>query len=365
VLDRAALYRGAFERDPIGFVTRELEPGIDRARAAAAALLGAEAADVVFVKNATTGVNTVLASLDMHGEDEIIVTNHGYGACTIAAEDWAARLGARVVTAEVPFPISSSYAVVEAVLARVTPKTRLALVDHVTSPTGLVFPVKEIVEALHARGVEVLVDGAHAPGMLPLDLSTLGADYYTGNFHKWCCTPKGTAFLWVKKELQARIHPLVRSHGARSKRTDRSRFQLEFDWVGTDDPSAMLTLPYALELVGDLVPGGWDAIRTHNRELVLRGRSLLLDAVGGEPPCPDEMIGSLVAVCLPDAPHVAPAGWPFAEPLYTALRDRHGIEALPLHFPAPPKQIVRASAHLYNDLEDFRALARALRAELE
>jgi len=367
VLDRATLFREAFERDPIGFVTRELEPGLDQARRAAAEFLGADAEDIAFVKNATTGVNTVLASFALTPGDEVLVTNHGYGACNIAAEEWAARVGARVVTATVPFPLADSGAVLEAVLAKVSPATKLAIVDHVTSPTGLIFPIAELSQELHARGVKVLVDGAHGPGMLSLELRTLGADYYTGNFHKWCCTPKGTAFLWAQKELQSGLHPLVRSHGARNRRTDRSRFLLEFDWVGTDDVSGVLTLPFALEFVGGLMPGGWDAIRAHNRALCLEARSILLEAVGGKPACPDDMVGGLVAVVLSDEPAGAEPprpGWPFAEPLYTDLRERHAIEAMAIHFPAPPKRLVRVSAHVYNDRSDYQALARALHAEL-
>jgi len=366
VFDRATLFREAFERDPIGFVTRELEPGLDEARQAVARFVGADATDIAFVKNATTGVNTVLASLDLTPGDEVLVTDHGYGACNIAAAEWAARSGARVVTATVPFPIAGPGAVVEAVLARVTPKTKLAIVDHVTSPTGVLFPVAELARELRAHGVQVLVDGAHGPGMVPLELRTLGVDYYTGNFHKWCCTPKGTAFLWAEKDLQSRLHPLVRSHGARSQRTDRSRFLLEFDWTGSDDPSGVLALPFALDFVGGLMPGGWDAIRAHNRVLALEARAILLEAVGGKPACPDEMVGALAAVILPDAPAAtsAPPGWPFAEPLYSALRERHGIEAMVIHFPRAPQQLVRVSAHVYNHRADYEVLARALQAEL-
>jgi isopenicillin-N epimerase len=365
VLDVAESFRERFERDPIAFVLKELEPGLDAARMAAGKFLGADPEDLVFVKNATAGVNTVLASAGLAEGDEVLVTNHGYGACNNAAEEWAARAGGRVATALLPFPVSGPDVVIGAVLAALTPKTRLAVIDHVTSPTGVVFPIAELVKELRSRGVVTVVDGAHGPGMLPLDLRALGADYYTGNFHKWCCSPKAVAFLYTSKERQKSLRPLVISHGARNPRADRSRYLLEFDWVGTDDFSPALSLPFTLAFVGDLMPGGWEALYAHNRELALSARSILIEAVGGAPACPESMVGGLAAVLLPDAKDspVKP-GWPFAEPLYTALREKHGIEAMAIHFPARPKQLVRVSAHVYNDLSDYHALANALRAEL-
>jgi isopenicillin-N epimerase len=365
VLDVATSFRERFERDPIGFVLKELEPGLDAARAAAGKFLGADPEDLVFVKNATAGVNTVLASAGLAEGDEVLVTNHGYGACNNAAEEWAARAGGRVVTAVVPFPVSGPGAVIDAVLAALTPKTRLAVIDHVTSPTGLVFPLAELVKELRARDVVTLVDGAHGPGMLPLDLRALGADYYTGNFHKWCCAPKAVAFLYTAKERQKSTRPLVISHGARNPRSDRSRYLLEFDWVGTDDFSPALSLPFTLSFIGDLMPGGWDAVWKHNRDLALEARAILIEAVGGAPACPESMVGTLAAVVLPDAKApVSKPGWPFAEPLYGALREKHGIEAMAIHFPVRPNQLVRVSAHVYNDVSDYHALATALRAEL-
>jgi isopenicillin-N epimerase len=365
VLDVAQDFRERFERDPIGFVVKELEPGLDAARRAAGEFLGADPEDLVFVKNATAGVNTALASAGLQAGDEVLVTNHGYNACNNAAEAWAARAGGRVVTAVIPFPISGPDAVIGAVLDALTPKTRLAVIDHATSPTGLVFPVAELVKELKARGVLTLIDGAHGPGMVPLDLRALGADYYTGNFHKWCCAPKAVAFLHTAKERQKSTHPLVVSHGANTTRTDRSRYNLEFDWVGTDDFASALSLPFTLSYVGGLMPGGWNAVCAHNRALALEARSILLEAVGGEPACPESMIAGLVAIILPDSKGAqSKPGWPFAEPLYSALREKYGIEAMAIHFPVKPRQLVRVSAHVYNDVSDYHALANALCAEL-
>jgi isopenicillin-N epimerase len=361
VLAEQDAWRTRLESEPVRFMVNELEPALDTARAAVAAFVGAEPSSLVFITNTTVGVNTVLASLPLQRGDEILITDHGYNACNNAARYWAARSEATVAVAAVRVPVREPGDVVTAVLAAVTPRTRLAIVDHVTSPTGMVFPVAEIVRALRERGVLSLVDGAHAPGMLPLELTALGADYYAGNLHKWCCTPKGSAILVARPEHQATLRPLVISHGATSRRTDRSKFWLEFDYVGTLDPTAILAAPRALEFLAALLPGGFPALRAKNHALVCRARQLLLDAVGTEPLCPESMLGSLASVALPDAPQ-APGfeTSPFSEPLYSELLQRR-FQALALFWPAPPRRLVRVTAQIYNELAQYERLAASVR----
>lgn len=358
-------WRTRLERQPLQFLVRELESELDVARAELARFVGSEPDDLVFVPNTTTGVNTVLRSLPFASEDELLVTNHEYNACRNALNFVAERTGASVVVATLPFPFQHEEDLVAPILEAITPKTRLALVDHVTSPTGFVMPIERIVRELQARHVDVLVDGAHAPGMISLDLRQLGATYYTGNCHKWLCTPKGSALLHVRRDRQHLIRPLTISHGANSQRTDRSRFLIEFGWTGTGDPSAWLSVPAALRFMESSMPGGWPAIMRRNRALALAGRQCLCNALGFQVPCPDSFIGSLAAVPLPDAADDASPRQPFNEyPLQDDLRVNHGIE-VPVHpWPAPPKRLLRISAQLYNSLPQYEFLARVLAEEL-
>ena len=364
VLEHQAALRAEMEAEPVRFLSRELDERLDVARGALAAFLGADADDLAFVTNATSGVNAVLRSRAFAAGDELLTTDHAYNACRNTLDFVAERSGARVVTVTVPFPVATPDTVVDAVLARVTPRTRLALLDHVTSPTALVLPIERLCAELAARGVDVLVDGAHAPGMVPLELRTLGATYYSGNCHKWLCAPKGSAFLWVRRDRHTDVRPLTISHGANARKPGRSRFRLEFDWTGTDDPTAWLSVPAALECMGAMLPGGWPAVMARNHALALEARGLLCATAGTPPPCPDAMVGSLAAVVLPDGAPSTTIAWRRPDPLQARLFDAWRIEVPVITFPAPPRRLVRISAQLYNAREHFARLAEALGKEL-
>jgi isopenicillin-N epimerase len=285
--------------------------------------------------------------------------------------------------ARIPFPVASEDAVVDAILGAATDRTRLALISHVTSPTALVFPIERIVAGLADRGIETLVDGAHAPGMLPLDLDRLGAAWYTGNLHKWVCAPKGAAFLHARRDRQPGIRPNTISHGANAVlETDgsiagdgRTRYRAEFDWQGTLDPTAWLAVSDALRVVGGMLPGGWPEVMARNRELTLRARKALAAALGldARGPAPDSMLGSMVALALPSEGPLATTGGGSSpldtDPLQQRLIDEYRVEVpiVPWPVPAaesrsPARRLIRVSSALHNGPDDVDRLIAALAA---
>jgi len=362
VLEYQSALRERLERQPVQFLVRELEDLLDQARGSLARFVGASERDLVFVQNATTGVNTVLRSLQFAPGDELLVTDHEYNACRNSLDFVAQLWRARVVVVSVPFPLQGPDQIIEAVLAGTTSRTRLALLDHVTSQTGLIFPIERLVSSLNERGIDTLVDGAHAPGMVPLDLQKIGAAYYTGNCHKWVCAPKGAGFLFVREDRQQLIRPLAISHGGNSPRKDRSRFLIEFGWTGTLDPSACLSIPEALRCIGALLPGGWPEVMRRNRALALAARETLCRALNINLPCPDELIGSLASIPIADgnANDGAPSSPLYSDPLQDRLRLEYAIEVPIIPWPAPPKRLLRISAQLYNSQRQYELLAEAL-----
>ena len=359
-------WRERLEAEPVRFLSGDLPGLLDETRVAIGGFLGADPEGLAFVTNATTGVNTVLQSLRFEPGDELLTNDHEYNATLNAMRFVAERDGATVVVARIPFPIAGPDEALAAILDAVTPRTRLVLVSHVTSPTGIVLPVRELVAELNARGIDTLVDAAHAPGMVPVDVDALGAAYWTANGHKWLCGPKGTAVLWVREDRRERIHPLVVSHGANAVLGDRSRFRHEFDWVGTADPTGFLTLPAAIDWMRDVAApdgGGWPAVLAANHALAVAGRDLIADALGVEAPAPDAMLGSMAALPVPG---VAPDA---ADALHDALETEDRIQVPVGAWPVPaardgdgePTVLVRISAQRYNELADYERLAAALR----
>ena len=322
-----------------------------RARASAAAFVGADEDGFAFVANATTGVATVLANLRLAAGDELLTTDHAYRACKNALDRVAAAAGARVVVSPIVTPVLDPAAPVAALLDRVGPRTRLVLLDHVTSPTALVLDAAAVARALPAHA-ELLVDGAHAPGMLDLDIATLGATYYTGNFHKWTCAPRGAAFLWVAPHRRDGFRPLVTSHGATLPVAGTTRFRLEHDWTGTHDPSPYLCVPAALDEVARL-GGGWPAVRARGRDLARALAEELGRLLGADPIAPAAMQGSMAALAVE-----LPDGADALAVTRALLAD--DVEAPIIPAGVAPWPLVRVSAHLYNERADAGRLAAAL-----
>lgn len=358
VLDAQVALRAEMEANPVAFF-RSLEGRLGAARGALGAFVGADPDDLAFVANATHGIDTVLRSFALARGDEVLTDEHEYNAALNALDAAVSGTGARIVSVSLPLPLRGPDEIAERLLAGLTSRTRLVLLSHVTSPTGLVFPIEAIVARCEARGIPVLADGAHAPGMLPLDLRSLGASYYAGNLHKWVSAPQGSAFLYVRRDRQAGIRPLAISHGANDPRPDRTAFRKEFDWTGTADHTGYLSVPVALDAVCAMLPGGWPQIMARNAALARHAREILLTVPGVEPIAPAALNGSMVAVRIPGEPV------PLGDPLQAALFERYGIE-VPVgtwpHRGAPPRfRTLRVSAHLHNEPAHYERLAEALR----
>lgn len=348
VLDTQRRFQDRFEANPTGFIEDHYQEELDRARTRLAAFVGADPASLAFVTNATTGVASVVGSLELAPGDEILTTDHAYNACRNIIDVSAAQAGATVTIAPIAFPDASPDQAAEAVLSRVTGRTRLVVIDHVTSPTALVLPIERILAELEPH-VPVLVDGAHAPGMLPLNLGGLGASYYTGNLHKWVCAPKGAGFLDVAERHRGSVRPPVISHGWNTPRGDASLFHRLFDWAGTFDPSAWLAVPAALNEMASMDPDGWPGVMRANRELTLAARDLLCERLSIDRPAPDDMIGSMAAVPLAAA----------TPGLARRLRSQAIVATIP-EWPRPGSFVLRVSAQRYNTINDYERLADAL-----
>ncbi|MDJ1172831.1 aminotransferase class V-fold PLP-dependent enzyme [Roseofilum capinflatum] len=355
VLERQTQLREQLEQNPTGFIMHELEGLLDQARERLGQFVGAKPSDLALIPNATTGVNTVLRSLPLAPGDELLTTNHEYNACRNALEFVAHRSGANVRVISVPFPPENEQEIADRILAAVTPQTRLVLVDHIASMTGLIFPIQALGKALKTQGIELLVDGAHAPGQIPLKLEELEVTYYSGNCHKWLFTPKGAGFLYVKPERQDRIRPLSISHGANSSRGDRSRFHLEFDWTGTQDFTPYLCIPRAIDFIQTEFPGGWLALMQHNHQMIINAKTLLSEALGISCNTPESLIGSMLSLPLPDG---------LALPLYNHLSQNCHIEVAIMAFPRANHRLLRVCAQVYNCQADYQNLAIALQSTL-
>lgn len=363
VLAEQTRWRDLMESNPDSFMLEIYQLALEESRGQLAEYLHTTPSGLVFVPNATFGVNSVLRSMEnrLGPGDEIVITDHGYNACNNAVIVSAAKRNARVVTAQIPFPIDEYGDIVDAILDRVTENTRLLVVDHITSPTGMIMPVAEIVAALEPQ-VPVLIDGAHAPGMVDVDLGRLGASFYTANCHKWMCAPKGSGFLYVAEPHREWMEAVVISHGHNNGWPGSvARFQAQFDWLGTNDPTAYLTVGTAINVMSEHRDDGWDGIRDSNHELALSGRAIVASVAGVEIPVPDSMVGSIASIPIPIAS--APNDGIF-EPLMLDLRRKWGIEVPVFTWPDPRQRLLRISAQQYNTEDDYERLAAALQSEL-
>jgi isopenicillin-N epimerase len=344
------------ERHPSRFMLRELSgdmpapwrPGPTRMREAAATVasfVGARAEDLVFTPNVTHAINAVLRSFPLERGDEILITDLAYGAITNAACYRARETGAVVNVVTMPYPITPD-AARDAIVEAAGPRTRLAIVDHITSESALLLPLAEIAAALRKRGVAVVADGAHAPGAIALDIPSLGVDWYGANLHKWCHAPRSCGFLWASPERQEGLHPTTISWGLDAE------FAKRFDWVGTLDPTNYLAAPEGIALLREW---NFEAASAYMHRLAWEGARLLSERWGVELGMPEAMVGTLVTVPMPE-----PAGrtQEDAERLRLALLLEDRIEVQMHAFRG--RLWARVSAQVYNDLEEIECLAEAV-----
>lgn len=331
-------WRRRMEAQPSRFMRAELPPALRHAAGALAGFLGAAPQDLAFVANATEGCNAVLRSLRLQPGDEILVLGHVYGAVRNTVRFVCDRSGAKLVEVPMPFPRLVTETLLTRLTAALTPRTRIAVIDHITSSSAMVLPLPELVATCHAAGIPVLVDGAHGPGQVDLNLTALNADYYVGNCHKWLMAAKGCGFLWARNDRQADLHPAVISHGY------TQGFLAEFDWTGTWDPSAFLSVTAALEFHAQL---GGPALRSRNAALATEAAASLAGRLGTETASGNAADAAMALVRLP-------AGADQAAPLRDALLQA-GTDA-PIQ-PLAGASWLRLSAHAYNEISDYLALA--------
>lgn len=348
--------RDEMERQPSRFLLREVSGLVGRPRTeptrlriaaeAVARFIGARGPDVVFVDNATTGVNAVLRSFALAPGDELLLTDQNYGATARVASFVARERGASVRVATVPYPAFDRTRLVETIAAAINAKTRIAVIDHITSGSALVFPIAEIAALCRSRGVALLVDGAHAPGVLPLDVPAIGADWYVANLHKWAHAPRSSAFLWSHPSRQTGLHPAVVSWGL------DLGYLAEFDWVGTRDPSAWLATPDGLAFLHDL---DFDAVRRYNHDLACRAARMLADRWGTRFEIDDADLGFMATV-------PAPGRLGRSAEDAARLRDRLLFEdKIEVAVHAVQERLwIRISAQVYNEWSDFERLAEAV-----
>jgi isopenicillin-N epimerase len=358
VLGACQAWQREMEQEPVDFLARRGARLLAEARARLAEHVGCAADDLVYLPNATHGVNVVAHSLTvsrtaaLQPGDEVVGTDHEYGACARAWRLACAVSGASYVPAQVPVPVSSAEEVVERVWSAVTPRTRVLFLSHITSPTALVFPVEELCRRARSAGIWSVVDGAHGPGQLPLDLELSGADFYAGNCHKWLCAPKGSGFLYARREVQRFLEPLVTSWGTQPENPGPSRFVDDLEFAGTRDVAAFLAVPAAIDF---LARHQWDAVRAHCHELAREARRRLLSRPGTWALHDDDprLYAQMVAVVLPPCDPVA---------LHSRLFHGHGVEVPCYWWRGRP--LLRVSVQGYNGPADLDALDAALDVEL-
>lgn len=361
ILDLQTQIRTRTELDPIRELVSNFESNYNENKIALAQFVSCNPNDLVLMKNTTSGANTILNSLTFNEGDEILTHSHAYGACINVLKHYAEKKNCKLVIAEIPFPISSEDEIFTAILNLVSTKTKFVLLDHVTSATGIIFPVEKLTKEIESRGIEVLIDGAHAPGMIDLNIDSLGASYYIGNCHKWVCSPRGSALLHVRKDKQSKIHPLQISHYNDLHEGTDAHWSAQFVWPGTDDYSTYLLLKDSIHYMENIF-GSWEALRKQNRTLCLEARKMICEKLNIEIPTPDSMIGHLASMPVQYNAKAPDKFFNMNTSLKLQLMDEYKIQIPVFYFDKKnPKLLLRISVQAYNSMEQFEYLSECMR----
>jgi isopenicillin-N epimerase len=355
VFESYQAWQRRLERQPVLFLGREHDALLKESRAALGAYLNADLNDLVYIPNATHGVNIIARSLNLQPGDEILTSNHEYGACDFTWDFICQETGAKYIHQPISLPVQSEQDIVEQFWAGVSPRTRLIYLSHITSPTALRLPVETVCQRARAEGILTLVDGAHAPGQMPLDLHAIGADFYTGNCHKWMLAPKGAAFLHARREVQDLVQPLVVSwgYGNHPQFSSGSRFIDLLQWTGTRDPSAALAVPGAIQFMRE---NNWEEVRRNCHALLRQAVARICELTGLEPlyPIDSNFYYQMAIAPLPAESDLVA--------LKARLYDEFKVEAPLVQW--QDRKFVRISVQGYNTQADIDALLAGLRSLL-
>lgn len=350
VFDAYQKWQSRMERQPVLFLGREFDGLLRESRVALGEYLNVDADDLVYIPNATHGVNIIAHSLQLRSGDEILTTDHEYGACDFTWDFICGKTGASYIHQPISLPVQGNDQIVEQFWQGVSPNTKAVYLSHYTSPTALRLPVQQICQRAKDAGILTIVDAAHAPGQIPLDLQELGADMVFGNCHKWMLAPKGSAFLYVRRELQNFIEPLIVSwgYGLKPEFSTGSRFVDVLQWTGTKDPAAALAVPAAIKFMQD---HDWDEVRNQCHDL-LRNAIERICELTNEPPVYPLNSGFYSQMA------VAPLPRSDLPALKMRLYDECKIEVPLIQW--QDRQFIRISVQGYNSQEDVDALVNAL-----
>ena len=364
ILEKQSEYRDLMEKEPVDFFVNIMPDILHQSKSALADFVGASPNDMVFAQNTTTGVNQILASFPYEQGDEWLVTSHAYGACTNAIKHFAKRNKINLNIAEIPFPVNDEITILKSIEKKITKNTKLALIDHITSASGMIFPVEKIIHLLHSHNIKVIIDGAHVPGMIDLNIKKLNPDFYIGNCHKWLCAPKGSAFIYVRNEYKKLVKPLVISHFNDTDLKGESHWSNQFMWDGTHDFSQYLCVKDTIDFMDSIHSKGWEGIIEHNHNLVWKGANLIADKIGAKLPLKEKFIGSIINIPMPDGKQGFPK-FNETSALKKVLFEKYKIEVPIFFFPTEPKQWIRLSAQLYNSLDQYDYLGDCLVKEFK